>query len=137
MTGLWEHKTQGINYDRYRPYYPSDLTSKVLPASGSGSSYLDVATGTGQLLFSLYNRFENSFGVDLSEQMVEVSSAKAKEINKRENNDKKISVARKDCLHIHEVVPEDQKFDLITVGEALHWFNIDEFLKYVKVRLLH
>lgn len=57
MAGLWEHKTQGVNYDRYRPYYPSDLTTKVLPTSGSSSAYLDVATGTGQLLFSLYNKF--------------------------------------------------------------------------------
>lgn len=37
---------------------------------------------------------------------------------------------------IHEVVPENQKFDLITVGEALHWFRIDDFLKYVKTQLL-
>jgi ubiquinone/menaquinone biosynthesis C-methylase UbiE len=72
-TGLWEHNTQGINYDRYRPYYPTGLTNKVVPESGQNRAYLDVATGTGQLLFKLYNRFDKSFGVDLSEQMVKVS----------------------------------------------------------------
>jgi hypothetical protein len=34
------------------------------------------------------------------------------------------------------VIGEDQKFELITVGEALHWFQIDEFLKYAKNQLL-
>lgn len=77
MSGLWEHKTQGVNYDRYRPYYPAELAAKALPSSGSGSAYLDVATGTGQLLFRLYDKFQESYGVDLSEQMVQVSSAKA------------------------------------------------------------
>jgi ubiquinone/menaquinone biosynthesis C-methylase UbiE len=44
-----------------------------VPESGQNRAYLDVATGTGQLLFKLYNRFDKSFGVDLSEQMVKVS----------------------------------------------------------------
>jgi ubiquinone/menaquinone biosynthesis C-methylase UbiE len=54
--------------------------------NGKNGAYLDVATGTGQLLFNLYNKFERSFGVDMSEQMVQVSSAKAREINLKEGN---------------------------------------------------
>jgi ubiquinone/menaquinone biosynthesis C-methylase UbiE len=80
-TDLWGYKTQGINYDRYRPQYPTDLINKVASESGKKPAYLDVATGTGQLLFHLYSKFEMSFGVDMSEQMVQVSSAKAREIN--------------------------------------------------------
>lgn len=120
---MWEHKTQGVNYDRYRPSYPSSIVSLVNPEPERRSAYLDVATGTGQLLFKLYDKFERAFGVDASEQMTQVSAAKATEINQREG--RSIDVQRKDCLHVHEVVAEDSRFDLVTVGEALHWFPID------------
>ncbi len=98
--------------------------------------FLDVATGTGQILFKLCEKFGKSLGADISQQMVEVSMAKAKEFNQRNGESHQVSVVLKDCLHIHEEIDSNEKFDLVTVGEALHWFQIDDFIKYVHDRLL-
>ena len=43
--------TQGINYDKFRPRYPKQLISKCLNTLKNKNRYLDIATGTGQLLF--------------------------------------------------------------------------------------
>lgn len=75
-----------------------------------------MATGTGQLLFNLYRHFNRALGVDLSSQMVQVSSAKANHINEELNANGKIKVFQKDCLKIHELISNDEQFDLVTVG---------------------
>jgi hypothetical protein len=46
-------KTQGANYDAFRPKYPAHLLIKTLNKIPSKQKYLDVAMGTGQLLFVL------------------------------------------------------------------------------------
>jgi ubiquinone/menaquinone biosynthesis C-methylase UbiE len=44
-------KTQGINYDAFRPKYPASLFLNTLNKLPKKNKYLDVAMGTGQLLF--------------------------------------------------------------------------------------
>lgn len=62
--------------------------------------------------------------------MLEVTRQKAVEVGKRCNLD--IRILNRDCL---EKAPDNLKFDLITVGQALHWFNVDKFLQNSKEML--
>lgn len=62
-------KTQGKNYDAFRPLYPMQLYSKTLSKLQHKHRYLDVAMGTGQLLFPLSEYFRKSKGIDPSPKM--------------------------------------------------------------------
>ena len=48
---LFEFDTQGVKYDLYRPKYPSDMLKKMILRIKNKNRYLDIATGTGQILF--------------------------------------------------------------------------------------
>jgi SAM-dependent methyltransferase len=63
-------ETQGRNYARFRPTYPISLLHSVLQHTKGKGRYLDVATGTGQLLLQLAPHFQSSTGVDLSPKMI-------------------------------------------------------------------
>lgn len=54
---LFGYDTQGKKYDIYRPRYPSKLLQNVLSKIKGRNRYLDVATGTGQILFEIYHNF--------------------------------------------------------------------------------
>jgi hypothetical protein len=46
-------KSQGQNYHEYRPTYHSSLYSNTLKKLKFKNRYLDVAMGTGKLLFAI------------------------------------------------------------------------------------
>lgn len=48
---IFGFKTQGANYDKFRPRYPKSLIEKALTTTKNKGKYLDIATGTGYLLF--------------------------------------------------------------------------------------
>jgi hypothetical protein len=47
---LFGYKSQGMNYERYRPKYPSSMLDHLTAQLKGKARYLDVATGTGQIL---------------------------------------------------------------------------------------
>ena len=69
----------------YRPKYPQHLLSKCLSRLKNRNRYLDIATGTGQLLFQLSPHFNQSLGIDLSPKMIAVCQSK---LSKSDNKDK-------------------------------------------------
>jgi hypothetical protein len=46
-------ETQGKNYEKFRPKYPPCLYHHTLEKIKGRNKYLDVAMGTGQLLFNI------------------------------------------------------------------------------------
>ena len=48
---LFGFDTQGAKYDQFRPKYPLNFISKSLQKLPLKHKYLDIATGTGQILF--------------------------------------------------------------------------------------
>ncbi len=66
-------KTQGKNYDEFRPRYPVSLYNKTLNKLISKNRYLDIAMGTGQLLFAIAPSFHYNKGVDISDKMLEAA----------------------------------------------------------------
>ena len=62
--------TQGKNYGKFRPIYPECLYNYTLDKIKGRNLYLDVAMGTGQLLFKIAPHFNKSVGIDISDKML-------------------------------------------------------------------
>lgn len=73
---LFGYANQGVNYDIYRPTYSPQLLSKALAKLKAKNKYLDIATGTGQILFQLATKFTQSYGLDISKKMIGVCKDK-------------------------------------------------------------
>lgn len=76
---IFGFKNQGVNYDKFRPKYPLEFISHQLATVRRHNRYLDIATGTGQLLFAFAPHFQRSTGIDISKTMIETASEKAKD----------------------------------------------------------
>ncbi len=64
---------QGKNYGKFRPKYPESLYIQTVNSLDSKVKYLDVAMGTGQLLFNIALFFNYSKGTDISDNMLEAA----------------------------------------------------------------
>jgi hypothetical protein len=62
--------TQGKNYLKFRPIYPECLYNYTLDKIKGRNRYLDVAMGTGQLLFKIAPLFNHTVGIDISDKML-------------------------------------------------------------------
>jgi SAM-dependent methyltransferase len=101
------------HYDRFRVPYSQNLISDLAEqASVTGSgSLLDLACGTGQLTFSLHERFAQTWAVDQEPDMIEVVARKAAAIGASIRT----TVASAEDLDIPEA-----SIDLVTIGNAFH-----------------
>lgn len=109
------------DYAKFRPAYPKSLFDFILANTVGRELAWDCATGNGQVASELANHFNSIKASDLSEQQI---------INaiEKKNIDYSVEVAETTGF-------KDYSFDLITVGQAYHWFNFDKFHNEVK-RLL-
>lgn len=133
---FWGHETQKLNYDIYRPKYPSFFFEKILALIPleARQNYLDIATGTGQLLFPLSSHFSNSFGIDKSETQIETTRQKILDLKAKNIQVEALSVEQLLNFKEKKNLP---KFDLVTIGEALHWFpDVREVLRMIKEDVL-
>lgn len=105
--------------DRYlkgRPQYHSFVIGKIketLEIDNKFSSVLDIGCGTGFSSIVLKEIAENVIGIDLSEEMLRLAV--------KENKVEYI-------LSSAEFLPfEKDKFDLITISQAIHWIDREMF----------
>ena len=109
---------QAAVYAKFRPDYPDELFKFLASVSPSNELAWDCATGSGQAANGLAKYFNKVIASDASENQV---------LNAYKNE--KI---------IYKVFPaekadiESSTIDLITVAQALHWFNFENF--YTEVR---
>jgi ubiquinone/menaquinone biosynthesis C-methylase UbiE len=102
-------------YAKYRPHYPPELFDFILSKLSSRESAWDCATGNGQTAKELAPYFKKVAATDISE--------------------KQLANAPRLPNIIYSVQPaeqtnfEDNSFDLVTVSQALHWFNFNLFYK--------
>ena len=105
-------------YARSRPGYPSALFSHLAGLAQSRQLAWDCATGNGQVASGLAQHFDRVVATDASAAQ--------------------IAHAFPDDRIAYRVEPaeatsfEDASVDLVTVGQALHWFDLDRF--YAEVR---
>lgn len=106
------------NYARFRPSYPDDLITFLVSEAQNFERVWDCATGNGQLAMPLSKHFKKVYATDISQQQMAQAPQK-------ENIAYSLQSAEKTDF-------PDGFFDLITVGQAVHWFNFDAFYDEVK-----
>jgi SAM-dependent methyltransferase len=110
--------TQSKEYATYRPTYPVALYDFLFQDVSEKCTAWDCATGNGQVAFQLSEYADSVYATDISEQ--QLNNAK-----KKDNIFYSVSPAEKTTF-------PDHKFDLITVGQALHWFDREKFYAEVQ-----
>lgn len=100
-------------YARYRPTYPKEMYEFILDHLKQTKNAWDCATGSGQVARVLSEYFHHVYATDISQQQMDQAVQKG--------NITYLKASAEDSG-----LPSDT-FDLITVAQAIHWFNIDEF----------
>ncbi|MBI1841987.1 MAG: class I SAM-dependent methyltransferase [Verrucomicrobia bacterium] len=100
-------------YAEFRPHYPAELYDYLATLVSRGSTVWDCAAGSGQATGGLAERFENIIATDASREQIE----SAKPLR---------NVAFRVALAEQSGLP-DASMDLITVAQALHWFDLPRF----------
>ncbi|KAL7747097.1 hypothetical protein RI367_007593 [Sorochytrium milnesiophthora] len=118
---------QAQQYAKYRPTYPDALFEHLAAVAPAREFALDVGCGNGQAAFSLAKHFAKVMGTDASAKQIDIAQKKAANMSNisfeactAEDSGKQLA---------------DHSVDLITVAQAVHWFQLDPFYANVK-RLL-
>lgn len=105
-------------YARYRPTYPESLFEWITGNCTHRRRAWDCATGNGQAAISLAQHFDEVNATDLSAQQVAEGFA-AKNIAYRAAPAEDSGFAK-------------NRFDLVTVAQAVHWFDFQKFWPEVR-----
>ncbi|QKG52007.1 class I SAM-dependent methyltransferase [Hymenobacter sp. BRD67] len=110
--------TQAAQYARYRIDYPAELYDWLLPQVPNRLCAWDCATGNGQVAVVLARYFRDVEATDLS-------ASQLAEATERPNIHYQVATAE------HTPFPDDH-FDLITVAQAVHWFDQEAYHREVR-----
>lgn len=105
-------------YQKFRPDYPSELFQYLAMLCDEHNNAWDVATGTGQSAYKLAQHFDRVFASDISAKQIEHAKQKS-------NINYFVGSAEDAKL-------PDNSLDIITVSQALHWLDIDQFFQQVE-----
>jgi SAM-dependent methyltransferase len=110
--------TQAIQYAKFRPTYPSMLYDWIKVNLKCKALAWDCATGNGQVATELAKFFDQVIATDISAKQLE-NAVKTNHLHYRIESAEETSFA-------------DHSVNLITVGQAIHWFKFDQFFAEVK-----
>ncbi|WP_269532082.1 class I SAM-dependent methyltransferase [Chitinimonas sp. BJYL2] len=105
---------QANDYARYRPNYPEALFDWLAQVAPSRVLALDVATGNGQAAVALAQRFERVIATEPSATQIANAEQRAN-IDYRQEPAEAMSAL-------------DASVDVLTVAQALHWFDLPDFM---------
>jgi len=110
--------TQSGQYAQYRPQYPEAVYAYLASIVPSHSLVWDCGTGNGQAAVGLAQYFEGVYATDASAEQVGRAYL-------HEKVEYHVQPAEQVDLELESV-------DLVTVAQAVHWFNFDAFYAEVK-----
>jgi hypothetical protein len=110
--------TQSDQYAKYRPGYPADFFTFLNSLIPVKDNAWDCGTGNGQVAFELSRSFKNVFATDISRSQLD---------NARQAENVHYSIQPAEQTDFKE-----NTFDLVTVAQAIHWFDFDRFYAEVK-----
>ena len=110
--------TRSADYAQFRPRYPVELFEYLAGIAPDRSRAWDCATGNGQAATGLARFFECVIATDASEKQI-ANAERDERIEYR--------VAAADQSEL-----EARSVSLVTVAQALHWFDVDLFYDEVK-----
>ncbi|MCJ7466923.1 MAG: class I SAM-dependent methyltransferase [Maribacter sp.] len=105
-------------YKKFRPTYPQALYDMLVSICPVRDTCWDCGTGNGQVAVALSDYFKKVYATDISENQIAYAPKKENLVYK---------VERAEATHF-----SNDQFDLITVAQAVHWFDIPAFNKEVK-----
>jgi ubiquinone/menaquinone biosynthesis C-methylase UbiE len=104
---------QSADYRRYRPRYPQALFAWLASAAPARRTAWDCGTGNGQAAVGLAEHFERVVATDPSaNQLAEAEPHAQVEYRSARAEDSGL---------------EPASVDLVTVAQALHWFDLERF----------
>lgn len=106
------------NYAQYRPIYPEELFYYLASSAKHHDLLWDCATGNGQAAVGLSAYFKQVVASDRSRAQIQEAPPVA-------NIQYEVWSAEQTQLADHSV-------DMVTVAQALHWFNFEKFYAEVK-----
>ncbi|XP_050228669.1 uncharacterized protein LOC126677891 [Mercurialis annua] len=116
---------QAKQYAEGRPSYPQDLFQFIASNTPIRDLAWDVGTGSAQAAQSLARMYKNVIATDTSLKQLEFAP--------------KISNVRYQCTppvipmnQFEELISSESSVDLVTVAQALHWFELPTFYEQVK-----
>jgi len=107
-----------LQYAKFRPGYPQQLFDHLLSLVPCRESALDCGTGNGQVAVALSNYFKEVYATDISGEQLAFA-------NQKSNINYSVQPAENTLF-------ENGKFDLLTVAQAVHWFDFSAF--YIEVK---
>lgn len=108
---------QAVDYSKFRPQYPDKMIEYVISFVNNKSTALDIATGNGQVAHKLSAHFKKVYATDISQKQLDNAIQSENVIYSKEPAE--------------NTSFENQKFDLIVVAQAVHWFDFDIFYKEI------
>ena len=104
-------------YARYRPGYPDELFEFIFSHLNKKEMAWDACTGSGQVASVLSEHFSKVFANDISREQLSHAPEKS--------NIEYVKVAAEETGFPGNI------FDLITIAQAIHWLDFDQFYKEV------
>lgn len=108
---------QAVDYSKFRPQYPDKMIEYVISFVNNKSTALDIATGNGQVAHKLSAYFKKVYATDISQKQLDNAIQSENVIYSKEPAE--------------NTSFENQKFDLIVVAQAVHWFDFEIFYKEI------
>lgn len=105
--------SQSQHYQRFRPTYPDTLYHWLAEQTAGHALAWDCATGNGQVARALVHHYAHVVATDASANQIAQCVA-------QDNIDYQVARAEASPFNDHSV-------DLITVAQALHWFDLPAF----------
>ncbi|MGH8770566.1 MAG: class I SAM-dependent methyltransferase [Burkholderiales bacterium] len=102
-----------VEYAKYRPNYPEALFEYLARQARVRELAWDVATGSGQAALGLTKHFVKVHASDASKRQIENAEPHERIVYR-------VEPAEATSL-------EENSVDLITVAQALHWFDLERF----------
>ena len=119
MNRFLDHfSVQAEDYSIYRPEYPPELYEWLVSLCNETSLAWDCGTGNGQAAVALTNHFSYVIGTDASESQIYHAMIYPR--------------VEYEVALAHQSPFADNSVDLITVAQALHWFDFKLFFKEVE-----
>jgi len=110
--------TVARGYADFRPHYPAALFEYLATLVPQNATVWDCAAGSGQATLDLAARFGTIIATDAS--AAQIASA-----TPRDNVEYRVALSEQSGL-------SDLSIDLITVAQALHWFDLGGFFAEAK-----
>lgn len=110
--------TQAKTYKKYRPVYPKTFYDELLGLVNSRDACWDCGTGNGQVASVLSKYFKEVNATDISDTQLQ-QAARIENVSYSQQRAEQTNL-------------KDSTFDLITVAQAVHWFDFEAFYKEVK-----